>query len=149
MRNPTSIIRPEWIQRIMFLQRWSSKEWCKDDSRPIWTLLPVISTPLLPDLTLMLRVPRPAPGPPVIPLVPSAPPLLVQEPRLPPLERYTGESGGCCLFLTQCQLIMQLQLSTLLTKRFMVAYVITQLTGRAKNWVIAIWETDHSCCRNF
>ena len=55
----------------------------------------------------------------------------IREPRLPAPERYDGSPGGCRAFLTQCQLIFELQSQTFPTNAARVAYIVTQLTGRA------------------
>ena len=69
------------------------------------------------------------------------------EPRLPAPERYDGSAGGCRSFLTQCQLIFSLQPQTFPTDVARVAYLITQLTDRAKNWATAMWSADLPCLR--
>ena len=51
----------------------------------------------------------------------------IREPRLPAPERY----GGCRAFLTQCQLIFELQPQTFPSNATCVAYIVTQLTGQA------------------
>ena len=70
-----------------------------------------------------------------------------REPRLPAPERYDGSPGGCRSFLTQCQLIFSLQPQTFPTDVARVAYLITQLTGRARNWATAMWSADQPCLR--
>ena len=79
-------------------------------------------------------VPAPAPtGLGSVPLPPT-PSSGIHEPRLPPPERYDGSPGECRTFLTQCQLIFSLQPSSFPTDATRVAYIVTQLTGKAKNW---------------
>ena len=65
--------------------------------------------------------------------------------RLPTSERYDGSPGGCRSFLTQCQLIFNLQPQTFPTDVARVAYVITQLTGRAKRLGTAAWIANLPC----
>ena len=69
------------------------------------------------------------------------------EPRHPTPERYDGPPGGCRSFLTQCQLIFNLQPQTFPTDVARVAYLITQLIGRAKSWTTAMWSADLPCLR--
>lgn len=81
------------------------------------------------------------PTPPVLPTLPqpiAAVHLL--EPRLPPPERYDGNTRGCRGFITQCSLAFQLQPSSFPTDSSRVAYIITLLTGRALEWATAILE---------
>ena len=59
----------------------------------------------------------------------------------------TGAPGECRAFVTQCQLIFHLQPLTFPTDDARVAYVITQLTGRAKKWGTLAWANDRPCIR--
>ncbi|KAJ8282443.1 hypothetical protein COCON_G00049620 [Conger conger] len=101
----------------------------------------------LANLTVTLQTANPNFGTPPFSTAaaPTAPPAPVREPRLPPPEKYAGEPGECQAFITQCQLIFQLQPSTFPTERSRVAYIITQLTGRAKKWGTAAWEAGLPC----
>ena len=72
----------------------------------------------------------------------------VREPRLPAPEHYDGAPGECRAFVTQCQLIFHLQSLTFPTDDARVAYVITQLTGRAKKWGTPAWANDRPCIRS-
>ena len=72
----------------------------------------------------------------------------VREPRLPAPERYDGAPGECRAFVTQCQLIFHLQPLTFPTDDARVAYVITQLTGRAKKWGTSAWANKRPCIRS-
>ena len=71
---------------------------------------------------------------------PAAPP--AREPRLPPPETYSGDPGSCQSFLTQCGLVFALQPSSFPTDRAKVAYIITLLSGRARDWGTAIWSNN-------
>lgn len=62
-----------------------------------------------------------------------------REPRLPPPEAYAGDPGSCEAFLTQCGLVFALQPTTFPSDESRVAYVITLLSGRARDWGTAIW----------
>lgn len=82
-------------------------------------------------------------------LASSSPLQPAREPRLPPPEKYAGEPGTCRSFLSQCSLIFQLQPTTFPTDRAKVAYVITQLSGRAREWGTALWEAESPCCDDY
>lgn len=73
----------------------------------------------------------------------------VHEPKLPPPEKYSGDPGTCRSFLSQCSLIFELQPSTFPSDRAKVAYVITQLLGRAREWGTAMWDADSPSCADF
>ena len=77
----------------------------------------------------------------------SSPP--VHEPKLPPPEKYSGEPGTCRSFLSQCSLVFELQPTTFPSERAKVAYVITQLSGRARERGTALWEARSPSCGNF
>ncbi|KAJ7988588.1 hypothetical protein DPEC_G00325110 [Dallia pectoralis] len=51
------------------------------------------------------------------------------EPRLPHPERFDGDPETCRLFISQCSLIFELQLSTFPTERSKVAYLVTLMSG--------------------
>ena len=78
-----------------------------------------------------------------------APDVTPREPRAPPPERYSGESGPCRGFLTQCNLIFTLQPSAFTTDGSRVAYVMTLLTGRALAWANALIERQSPLCANY
>lgn len=72
-----------------------------------------------------------------------------REPRLPPPETYAGDPGSCEAFLTQCGLVFALQPTTFPTDKARVAYVITLLSGRARDWGTAIWTNRPALRTNF
>lgn len=82
------------------------------------------------------------------PLVPAPLPL-PREPRLPPPQSYNGEPGTCRSFLSQCSLSLELQASTFPTERSKIAYIITLLSGKAREWGTALWDADDPCCTNY
>ena len=51
--------------------------------------------------------------------------------------------------MTQCSLNIELQPLTFTTDRAKVAYVITLLTGRAREWGTAAWEAGSPFCYNY
>lgn len=71
------------------------------------------------------------------------------EPKIPPPERYGGQIGECRPFLTQCELVFELQPSAFPTERAKVAYVLSLLTGRARRWGTAEWARRADCCGSF
>lgn len=86
-------------------------------------------------------VPSTAPPPP-----PTLPQPTVPEPRLPAPQRYNGNPGGCRGFLTQCQLMFELQRATYPSDRSKIACIITLLTDKALAWATAIWQRQGPEC---
>ena len=84
---------------------------------------------------------------------PPAPPGLSPRhgsgPRLPAPERYEGDPGSCRSFLSTCSLVFELQPSSFLSERSRVAYVITLLSGRAREWGTAVWDANAPECQTF
>ena len=68
------------------------------------------------------------------------------EARVPPPERCSGAPGSCRPFLVQCSLSFELQPSAFPTERSRVAYIVSLLTGRARDWGTAEWERDTPVC---
>ena len=83
-------------------------------------------------------VPRPA--------SPPARAALGPEPRLNAPDRFSGAPGTCRSFLTLCSLTFELQPLTYPTGRSRVACMITQLSGRARDWGTAEWEKQSAIC---
>ena len=81
----------------------------------------------------------PASSPPVRPSP-------VSDARLPPPERFSGAPGSCRPFLVQCSLAFELQPSAFPTERSRVAYIVSLLSGRAKDWGTAEWEKQSAMC---
>lgn len=77
---------------------------------------------------------------------PSRPPIPASEARLHPPERYSGMPGSCRPFLIQCSLAFELQPSAFPTQRSRVAYIVSLLSGRARDWGTAEWEKQASIC---
>ncbi len=65
----------------------------------------------------------------------------------PPL--YDGDPNSCRAFLSQCSLVFALQPRRYATERLKIAYVITLLTGRAREWETAVWEAGAFFCNDF
>ena len=75
-------------------------------------------------------------APPGSSVMVTSAPRSVSGPCLQPLDKYSGEPGTSRDFLMQCKIIFQLQPRTFPSE----AYVITQLSSRAKMWGSAMWE---------
>ncbi len=86
---------------------------------------------------LSLQVHQLRSGPPVPPRSSEAP-----EPRINNPPCYAGEPTECRSFLTQCEVVFSLQPTTYSRERARVAYVISLLTGRAREWGTAAWEAE-------
>ena len=80
---------------------------------------------------------------------PDAPQPAAREPRLPTPQPYNGEPGTCRSFLSQCSLTLELQASTFPTERSRVAYIITLLTGKAREWGTALWDSNDPMCASY
>lgn len=64
---------------------------------------------------------------------------VVREPSVPVPERYAGDPGSCNAFLLQASLVFELQPNSYASDRAKVAYIISLLTGRARDWGAAVW----------
>lgn len=62
---------------------------------------------------------------------------------------YVGEPAECRAFLTQCEVAFSLQPLTYAEDQARIVYVISLLTGRARDWGTSIWEAGGPCCRRF
>ncbi|KAI7793177.1 hypothetical protein IRJ41_007388 [Triplophysa rosa] len=65
----------------------------------------------------------------------------------PPL--YDGDPNSCRAFLSQCSLVFALQPRRYATEETRIAYILTLLTGQARQWGITVWEAQDPCCRSF
>uniref|UniRef100_A0A3P9HNI2 DUF4939 domain-containing protein n=1 Tax=Oryzias latipes TaxID=8090 RepID=A0A3P9HNI2_ORYLA len=74
----------------------------------------------------------------------------VQQPLTPhplhPSPRFSGDSGDCRAFVTQCELHFELQAASFPTDRAKVAFIISHLTGRAGAWATAEWQRGRATC---
>ncbi|KAG1974134.1 retrotransposable element [Pimephales promelas] len=71
------------------------------------------------------------------------------EPRvnIPPC--YSGEPKECRSFLTQCEVVFSLQTSTYATDCSRIPFVVSLLTGRAREWGTAMWTSEADCLRRY
>ena len=86
---------------------------------------------------------HPPPGPPAPPPPPALPVSNNQprEPFVPAPERYDGCLGECKTFLFQCSLVFGQQPLTYANDTTKIAYVLGLLTGRARSWGAAFWNS--------
>lgn len=71
------------------------------------------------------------------------------EPRINNPPCYSGEPTECRAFLTQCEVVFSLQPVTYASDRAKIAYVVSLLTSRARDWGAAVWEAGADCCERF
>ncbi|KAI7792941.1 putative myosin-7-like [Triplophysa rosa] len=62
---------------------------------------------------------------------------------------YGGDPNACRPFLSQCALVFSLQPCHYATEEARVAFVLTLLTGRAREWGTAVWDAQAPPCRSF
>lgn len=82
----------------------------------------------------------------------SAPVSVVQqtrEPHAPVPERYSGDLGTCQAFLTQILLVFDLQPLSYATDRARIAYLVSLLSGTAREWVTSMWERQDPICHSY
>uniref|UniRef100_A0A3B3I5P6 CCHC-type domain-containing protein n=1 Tax=Oryzias latipes TaxID=8090 RepID=A0A3B3I5P6_ORYLA len=61
-------------------------------------------------------------------------------------ERFSGASGDCRVFITQCELNFELQAAAYPTDRAKVAFIVSHLTDRAAAWATAEWQRGSASC---
>lgn len=76
-------------------------------------------------------------------------PPITREPFVPTPERYGGDLGTCQAFLMQVSLVFELQPATYSTDRSRIAYVLSLLTGSARDWGSAVWEAQSPLCHSY
>lgn len=62
---------------------------------------------------------------------------------------YDGDPNSCRAFLSQCALVFALQPRRYASEASRVAYVLTLLTGRAREWGTAVWDARAPFCHFF
>ena len=62
---------------------------------------------------------------------------------------YDGDPNACQAFLSQCSLVFSLQPRRYANEEAKAAYVLTLLSGRAREWGIAVWRSQAPCCATF
>lgn len=71
------------------------------------------------------------------------------EPRCNNPPPYDGDPNSCRAFLSQCSVVFALQPRTYAHEESKVAFVLTLLTGKARDWGTSVWETQAPCCASF
>ncbi|KAG1934059.1 retrotransposable element [Pimephales promelas] len=71
------------------------------------------------------------------------------EPRVNNPPCYAGEPTECLPFLTQCKVVFSLQPTTYDRERSRIAYVISLLKGRAREWGTAVWNAEGECLSHY
>ena len=79
----------------------------------------------------------------------SAPRGSSSEPRINNPPSYAGEPTQCRAFLTQCEVVFSLQPATYAQDRARIAYIISLLTGRAREWGTTVWEMNSDLTNRF
>ncbi|KAK3510136.1 hypothetical protein QTP70_026851 [Hemibagrus guttatus] len=106
------------------------------------------------DLVAALRqvlTAHPAPAPPSTTSVntittPST--LLCASPMAKPAP-YSGSAEDCNGFLLQCSLVLEMQPHMYPTERSKVAFIITQLSGKALLWAESLWSQNHPTAQSY
>lgn len=62
---------------------------------------------------------------------------------------YDGDPNSCRAFLSQCSLVFALQPRRYVTEESQVAFVITLLKGKARDWATAVWDARAPFCATF
>lgn len=75
--------------------------------------------------------------------VPLIPPQLARQ------EKFSGVSGDCWSFLTQCELHFELQAVSFQTGWSKIAFLISHLTGRAEAWATTECSRRSHLCESF
>ncbi len=90
----------------------------------------------------------PASPTPVVMAAARSPPASVN-PRLAFPERFDGSPSQCQGFLLQCTVFVNQQPALYCTEEGKVSFVCSLLTGRALEWITAVWSGDRSPFRSF
>ena len=81
----------------------------------------------------------------------SQPPFLgpACEPRVGEPERYALDPDGCDPLMTNCSILFAMQPHTFTSEAAKVTFTVNHLTGRARLWGTAEWETQAPACGSF
>ncbi|KAK3512423.1 hypothetical protein QTP70_009845 [Hemibagrus guttatus] len=90
----------------------------------------------------------PTPAPPTITSANTTSPLLYASPMAKPAP-YSGSAEDCNGFLLQCSLVLEMQPHMFPTERSKVAFLITQLSGKALLWADSIWSQNHPAVQSY
>lgn len=64
-------------------------------------------------------------------------------------QKFSGDSGDCRAFLTQCELHFELQATAHPTERSKIAYLISHVIGRAEASATAEWSCQSLVCNSY
>ncbi len=78
-----------------------------------------------------------------------SPPQAEPEPHANSPPPYDGDPNSCRAFLSQCSLVFALQPRRYVMEESQVAFVITLLKGRARDWATAVWDARAPFCATF
>ncbi|KAK3520635.1 hypothetical protein QTP70_029419 [Hemibagrus guttatus] len=95
--------------------------------------------------------PAPTPAPPAFTSSNTAATsslLLCTSPMAKPAP-YSGLAEDCNGFLLQCSVVLEMQPHMFPTERSKVAFVITQLSGKALLWAESIWSQNHPAVQSY
>ncbi len=96
-----------------------------------------------------------APDPPPVPTQPPAAhapelqPSASASPRLALPEKFEGDPSKCKGFVLQCSLYLAQQSMSHSTDTSKIAFVCSLLTGRALDWITAVWRSDGTAFSTF
>ncbi len=92
-----------------------------------------------------------APPPPPVDPAPQAPPLShsMASPRLAYAEKFDGTPAKCKGFLLQCSLFVSQQPVLYPTEESRIAFLCSLLTGKALDWVTAVWNFNRPAFTSF
>ncbi|KAK3545798.1 hypothetical protein QTP70_013125 [Hemibagrus guttatus] len=95
--------------------------------------------------------PAPTPAPPAITSANTAttPSLLLYASPMAKPAPYSGSAEDCSGFLLQCSLVLEMQPHMFPTEQSKVAFVITQLSGKALLWADSIWSQNHPAIQSY
>uniref|UniRef100_A0A8P4GTJ9 Gypsy retrotransposon integrase-like protein 1 n=1 Tax=Dicentrarchus labrax TaxID=13489 RepID=A0A8P4GTJ9_DICLA len=79
---------------------------------------------------------------------PPVPATHAPTPRLAPPEKFSGESGECRSFIVDCEMHYEQLPSAFPTEKSKVAFMISHLTGRARDWATAEWSRGSPICQS-
>lgn len=86
---------------------------------------------------------------PPVPSVPVETAPADREPHAATPPSFDGDPNTCRAFLQQCSLVFALQPRRFAASTSKVAYVLTLLTGRARQWGMAVWGAKAPCTASF
>ena len=65
-----------------------------------------------------------------------------------PFKHFSGESGDCLPFISQCELHFEFIATSFSSDRAKIVFIISQLTGRARSCAMAEWSYRSAMCNS-